>query len=186
MKTMVTKTCPNCHNEFIRVSGNANQQVCCSPVCARQWRVAKERGDIHISIPDSFGHWFAGLTDGEGCFGLNRNNGRYMTTRFSIGLRADETPVLNYIQETLGFGQVYVARDLTGRSPAAQFSVSSIGGCQSLVEIFHKYPLRAKKARDFEIWAEAVGQLSNGESLNVVRLRELALLLREHRLYRSP
>lgn len=113
--------------------------------------------DESIGVDDGFGHWLAGFVNGEGCF----NIGMWARTKciritFNIALRNDDAAILEEIHRRTGLGtlQRYGAR---GRSQAqVRWSVCNKRDCVRLVEIFDRYPLRAKKARDFAIWREAV------------------------------
>lgn len=107
-------------------------------------------------IDSEFGHWFAGFTDGEGCFTIQPVS-RYFYCRFIIGLRSDDAPIIYEIHQKLSIGTI---REKT--SPSMQgysqitFDVSSKSDCLVLRDLFQTYPLRAKKARDFSIWSEAL------------------------------
>lgn len=65
------------------------------------------------------------------------------------------------IQRELGFGQVaqyaprHDPRGITS-NPQAIFSCYSKSDCLKLVALFDQHPLRAKKARDYAVWREAV------------------------------
>lgn len=118
-------------------------------------------------IDRDWGNWFAGFTDGEGSFLINkryRNNpcGDYQC-RFAIQLRDDDRVILEEIHETLGLGTLYdrPANTRGGHNcqPSTMFHVATINDCAELVKVFDKYPLRAKKKRDFDIWKTAVGEV---------------------------
>lgn len=118
-------------------------------------------------IDDLFGTWLAGFTAGEGCFLINKDTRRNKhinyTCRFVITLRDDDSPILEEIHKTLGIG---IIRDLPAHpgnprnaQPQTTFRVLTINDCAKLVELFEKYPLRAKKQQDFSIWKLAVAEL---------------------------
>jgi site-specific DNA-methyltransferase (adenine-specific) len=111
--------------------------------------------------PPDFLNWFAGFVDGEGCFSVHKKNVSGYETydcQFSIGLRRDDAPILREIKRVLGIGTVAVSKKKPagGGNPKARFCVSSKADCLRLVEVFRAAPLRAKKARDFEFWVEAL------------------------------
>lgn len=110
-----------------------------------------------MNVDPAFGHWLAGFTDGEGCFLINHYRKTY-SCAFSIQLRADDNNVLEHIQEQLGFGRLFLHTSVnkSNRNPRSVFHVSTKDGCVLLRNLFLTYPLRAKKARDFEIWTEAL------------------------------
>jgi hypothetical protein len=106
-------------------------------------------------VEDAFGHWLAGFADGEGCFTILCVNGTYVPS-FQINLRADDAPILVEIHDTLGIGFLTTPRKTGGPNKQIAWMVSDRQGTAKLVEIFDKYPLRAKKRRDYEIWRKAV------------------------------
>ena len=143
-------------------------------------------------MDDAFGNWLAGFIDGEGCFRIAKRHQRYYAYGcfFSITLRADDEPVLWEIQRRTGFGRVRSYPHQ--RNAAACYSVETRAECLALIEILDRYPLRAKKARDYAIWREAVqrwaalkhrGCLSTAETW--AEVAELADRLRDTREYRE-
>ena len=112
---------------------------------------------------NDFGNWFAGLTDGEGCFKsyTNRRTRCLPQPQFTISLRDDDRPMLEYIRDQLGFGYLSRRPEFQSRegyisNPTASLIVIRREDTGKLVELFRKYPLRSKKARDFELWAKIV------------------------------
>lgn len=71
-----------------------------------------------------------------------------------------------------GVGSLRSTRGRNGNHPIAQWRASSLAHCQRLVRIFDRYPLRAKKARDYEIWREAVVLLSGPRGAETEALLE--------------
>lgn len=115
-------------------------------------------------LTDGFGHWLAGFADGEGCFRLIQHRvgpGLAISAQFQISLRADDRPILEEIRQRTGLGNIHS----NGRSavnngrPQVRWAVGDHAGCLVLVGLFDRYPLRAKKARDFAIWRDAVMEL---------------------------
>jgi hypothetical protein len=111
-------------------------------------------------IDPGFAHWMAGFIDGEGCFSVHKktvNGCETYDCQFSITLRADDKPILIEMQQQLGgIGSI---ADRPGRDdgkPQARYCVSSKAHCQRLRAVLMAFPLRAKKARDFEIWCHAL------------------------------
>ncbi len=114
---------------------------------------------------DAFGNWLSGFVDGEGCFllkhfRLKRASKTYDMpgATFEILLRADELPILQEIKEFLKVGRIHAKPCRGGnQSPAASFVVSSTPELvKGIITHFDRYPLRAKKARDYFIWRQAV------------------------------
>lgn len=115
-------------------------------------------------IDPAFGHWLAGFVDGEGCFYIARiattkKGVEYVNYRcaFTIGLRDDDRPVVEEIHATLGMGRLVDVKPRgIGKRPMVYLQVLNKADVMGLVELFDRYPLRAKKARDYAIWREAV------------------------------
>lgn len=116
---------------------------------------------------DAFGHWLSGFTDGEGCFilGLRQMRNGYWNARvkFQIGLRSDDRAALELIQKFWQCGTIrrMCAEKQTGVSWVSNETVCfHIEGVEKLRDIvvphFERYPLRAKKSRDFSIWKRGV------------------------------
>jgi len=108
----------------------------------------------------NFGHYLAGLIDGEGCFMVNKQTQhKHLSTfyypRFALHLRADEMPLLLQIQEFLGVGNVYL-NEKTHKHPMAMFQIDSCKDCLALVKVLDVCQLRAKKAREYAIWRTCV------------------------------
>lgn len=113
--------------------------------------------DKHDGREDAgFGYWLAGFTDGEGCFLVQRHERGTHTCAFQIKLRRDDRAVLERIRRFVGHGTVRDADGEGSSSPQAVYVVQDKEGCEALVGLFRRYPLTAKKANDFEVWAEAV------------------------------
>jgi LAGLIDADG endonuclease len=110
---------------------------------------------------DAFGNWLSGFTDGEGCFYLSTKRGQryiFLQCHFCINVRNDDIDIIRSIHNFLGCGNV-VEKTVRKRlsNTCADFRVSKISDLANIVvPNFEKYPLRAKKSRDFEIWKKAV------------------------------
>lgn len=192
------RPCTTCQQSF--EVGKSNTRRTCSPECYRIWknemarqgyykRQSRQPKPKHPKIDPDFGHWFAGFTDGEGCFLIHPVKVKgvtYYAAKFVIRLRDDDLPILTEIQRCLGFGRIHRFTRQThtpGANPGASFEVANAYECWRLVEIFEHYPLRAKKRRDFDIWKRFVElhkirpNATNGE------LAELCVALKRVRQY---
>lgn len=145
-------------------------------------------GDVPATYP-AFGHWLAGFADGEACFALLSNGRGKVRAVFRIALRQDDEAVLRQIRNTLGVGNVRLAKAGKLGCDQAEFNVLSKPDCLAMVEFFERYPLRSKKARDFEIWKRAVRLWQNyykGQRYaDWTPMQELADQLRAIRAYEN-
>lgn len=108
------------------------------------------------------GDYIAGFVDGEGCFAIKfskeikhtrKNKPAYYRwgAEFVIYLKKDDANILKLIQKTLKVGTVRITKK------HARYSVQNIKNLyNNIIPYFKKYRLRAKKAKDFELWIQAV------------------------------
>lgn len=118
-------------------------------------------------LSSDFGHYMAGLIDGEGCFHVHKklvNNCETYDCQFSINLRSDDKDILVEMQRQLGGIGTLADRPARDRANSqVRFCISSKIHCQILRAALTVFPLRAKKARDFEIWCHALDAWINHE-----------------------
>jgi hypothetical protein len=115
---------------------------------------------------DAFGHWLSGFTDGEGSFNLtrynpNRKNSGVFGAAFSVEIRTDDLEILEEIKRYFGCGTITFRHYRSDRkypsNPTARFQISRhYELVESLIPHFDKFPLRAKKRRDYVVFREAV------------------------------
>jgi hypothetical protein len=148
----------------------------------------------YTAMTDPFGHWLAGFIDGEGCFFAGTNNNGSPVVTMTVALRADDSAILYECQERTGLGTVYERHPPSyikkGQAPQTKWEVFNKADCEALVKLLRKYPLRAKKARDFDIWAQIVEERSlfqtgRGAAAknNWDHVNELTAQLKEGRAY---
>lgn len=134
-------------------------------------------GDLISPFPedvdrDQFGHWLAGFADGESCFQIwSARVGRWSRggASFVIDLRADDHSILSLIQAYWQCGKIRaggsrVATYDDGKTKRTYtvkekriFRVDAMADLERVViPHFERYPLRAKKARDFVVWKRGV------------------------------
>ena len=114
-----------------------------------------------------FGHYMAGLIDGEGCFSVHKklvNGYEAYDCQFSITLRSDDSDILVEMQKQLGgIGSLVSRPGSDNKNAQARYCISSKADCQMLRAALTVFPLRAKKARDFDIWCHALDAWVNHE-----------------------
>ena len=126
----------------------------------------QRRLGLDLEVPDDFGHWLAGFTDGEGRFLANiylRKTGPYygerlLHTRYFINLRQDDRAILEQIRIVLGVGKIWVRRNVRpNQNPEVVYCIGPVTDLYHIViPLFEKYPLRAKKAREFGVWKKII------------------------------
>lgn len=156
-RAMSEVVCEFCGKTVSIPSNDGRRQRFCSRNCSAKGTAREAPTN---DIPEAFGNWLAGFTDGEGSFNLVLTRHGNIVPRFAISLRRDDRAVLSEIHETLGFGRIYDTKrfesSVRNNNPKSSFCCHSVRECRALVDVFDRFPLRAKKATDFAIWREAV------------------------------
>lgn len=132
-------------------------------------------------LPDDLGHWLAGFIDGEGYFGIRQHPKGPFQCVFSLGLRIDDSAILEELHTRTGLGSLYVDRARQRRNPNAEafrvWLIMSKRDCVALIPLLERFPLRSKKRSDFEIWARAVRAwqhvIRNGRNQDWSAIRQL-------------
>jgi hypothetical protein len=152
-----------------------------------------------LDIDSDFGNYLAGFTDGEGTFIIVpdfRNRENYKTA-FSISLRADDRKILEEFKRVLKVGHIRVTNrssknkrkwHILNGNPKVIWEVANYCDLYFIIiPFFEKFPLRAKKRRDFEIWSKAVKTRCecNDYSKIIDSLRNANIELKEIRIYRE-
>jgi hypothetical protein len=112
--------------------------------------------------------------DGEGCFNINIvKNKNYKTgfsveVRFSIGLHAEDKPILELIKNNLNVGSV-----IKQGSQYFQFRLSSVKDLEVLINHLDKYPLLTQKNADYLLWKEAFYIVKRKEHLTIEGLHKI-------------
>lgn len=148
-------------------------------------RIAKRLDELD----HGFCYWLAGLVDGEGSFQLKHK--QHWWVELTISLRADDLPMLRLIQDELGRGSIYrhpPSRGVILHSKLRyMLRFHSASDTRFIRELFEHYPLRSKKKREFELWAEARKELDKQNLARDLRhLRYLHRAIREIRRYEGP
>lgn len=149
---------------------------------AHSIRLGRRRGKPTPLDPQ----YVAGFIDGEGCFCISVSKHKTLKRRvevrpeFEIELRADDRPILERIQATLGCGAIYdLNYDRYGWRPHVKYKVSNIRDLtQKVVPFFERHHLQAKKAGSFRVFRTVVAMvaakqhLSYGGFQRILKLRE--------------
>lgn len=181
---METRHCLHCGKSF--EVEHADRQRYCSWWCSR-----RPKKTVDITVSPDFGHWLAGLIDGEGCFtilysypGKPARQSYYMT-RFSMGFRDDDEAMVQDIMNTLQLGNMFHRARQGSSNPQVQIDLMSIADQMQLIRILDMYPLRSKKRRSYEIWREAVLEKAKPTRPSLERLAQLRDEIRVANSYRE-
>lgn len=121
-------------------------QRCCWPgvISYILWKpqLIKSYSTINIENDKEFYKWFSGFTDAEGNF-LIITLPKGFNFKFSIGLHIDDLPVLNYIKDKLGFGNIYVYKT------NCYYNVTRKEDILKIISIFDIYGLNSSKRLDY-------------------------------------
>ena len=130
--------------------------------------------------------FFAGFVAGDGSFVIRPNNaGASWSCGLQVKLRADDTPLLAAFRDWSGLGQLSPAAARGGSRPQTTWMIGRQAECLKVAAILDDSPLLGKKAREFQIWREAVGVwVARGGS--DPRLERLAAALRAIRAKSAP
>lgn len=138
--------------------------------------------------------WYiVGFADGEGSFAITIS--KHKTKRlgldarlaFEIELRGDDKPLLLEIQNYFKCGQIFdLNYDRYGWKPHVKYAVKSQKDLtKHIIPFFKKYSLKGKKAKDFQLFAQAAEIFKNKEHLTLKGIEKLHKL-REFMNNRRP
>lgn len=129
--------------------------------------------------------WFSGFVDGEGSFLADTHPRGTIIPIFQVSLRWDDRAVLEAAQATFG-GRIYRDERAEGcnGAPLCRYRVADKESLQRIVAYFDRFPLLAKKARDYALWRQMVeAYIEHGGRDE--RLPDLLAELRVGRQYRE-
>jgi len=159
---------------------------------------------IHDQKTQAFANYVSGFADGEGSFMLRvlREDTELpviLGAEFAIVLRADDADILYKIKKFFNCGVVNLHPGRKAANNVAHYRVgNSVDLVANIIPHFDRYPLRAKKLRDYELWKRGVEiiytircrpgrkgklyipQRTNDEIVEFIRLRDS---IREGRKY---
>ena len=121
-------------------------------------------------------NWVTGFVDGEGCFyvAINRQPkmrlGWQVLPEFRIVQHMRDEQLLESLRLFFGCGTVTV-----NHGDRKELRIRGLDNLSKVVEFFRNFPLRSKKQRDFEIFAEIMEMMRQGlhnssEGLNAIAI----------------
>lgn len=121
---------------------------------------------------EDFFEWLRGFVDAEGNFFI-QTVGNGFKLVFTLCLHKDETPLLKYIAQRLGVGNLSVGKN------SVSFTVSSRGDLLKILNIFDKRSLNTSKNLNYRMFRKAYDLYFNRESIKVsMELRKEILNLK--------
>lgn len=95
-----------------------------------------------------FAEWFRGFVDAEGCFHIQTTKNHFRLI-FALCLHIDETPLIKYIAERLGVGNISL------NESSVNYTVSSKDALQVIFDILDKRPLNTSKNLNYLMFKQA-------------------------------
>jgi len=128
---------------------------------------------------DSFGHWLAGLIDGEGSFSIyyNKNDkGPKIYPQFNLGFKFSDSikKLLETVQKRIG-GKIYI-QNKYGVPKSITIRIINIKDCIFLRKLLRKYKLKIKED-DFKVWSEIINAKLDKSKNNFEILKKLTMKL---------
>ncbi len=110
---------------------------------------------------DQFGAWISGFSAGEAYFGIGlANHHKTPWARFVIQLRVDDRPILELIRSYFGVGileNYEPHKTILKSNPGVKYRINRIPHLSTvIIPHFDRFPVFAKKQRDFEIWKAGI------------------------------
>lgn len=110
------------------------------------------------------GGFAAGLIAGDGHFWISPQQLWSELGGFTLGLRADDTPLLARLCRWSGVGQLSAVPAKANSKPQTRWTVRRQRDCLRLVSILDRHRLIGKKFGEYEIWRRAVIAWTGGRS----------------------
>jgi hypothetical protein len=142
---------------------------------------------VDRAISASEGHFIAGFIEGEGHFGIaEANGGQSFRCVMSLKVRDDDTELVEWLRARVGVGGLHRVPARATSNPQVSWLVQTQPGCRALVKLLTRFEMRGRKAREFEIWKDAVELWSSGAPNRVARAESLRRRLLAARRFGAP
>ena len=114
--------------------------------------------------------WFAGFTDGEGCFTCSIGEKRGFSFNLNISQKWEiNLPVLEYF--SVLFKNGIVSRH--SEENTYEFRLGGVNNCKNVFSYFDKYTLYTKKSLSYKLWKDIHNDLVNKDHLDESKRREM-------------
>src|SRR5829696_5799296 len=139
------------------------------------------------SIPPHFGDFLAGFLDAEAHLGIAEMNGGTSLSCFaSVKVRDDDAEILEWLAAWTGLGSLHAVSARAASRRQVCWTIKRRDECVELGRLLHAFPLRSRKARESEIWREAVGLWCSAGAARRDRLAAKRRQLRRARMFVAP
>ena len=114
--------------------------------------------------------WFAGFTDGEGCFTCSIGEKRGFSFNFNISQKWEiNLTVLQHL--SVLFKNGIVSRH--SEENTYEFRLGGVNNCKNVFSYFDKYTLYTKKSLSYKLWKDIHNDLVNKDHLDESKRREM-------------
>jgi hypothetical protein len=114
--------------------------------------------------------WFAGFTDGEGCFTCSISENKGFTFNFNISQKWEiNLKILEHFSTLFSNG--IVSRHSVEN--VNEFRLGGVKNCKVIFPYFDNYPLYTKKSLAYKLWKDVHNSLVNKDHLDESKRREI-------------
>ena len=122
--------------------------------------------NVNLLCNENFLEWFRGFVDAEGSFVVRAQYTNAFKFSFQITLHVDDVNVLYFINQSLGFGRVWIGKRV------AVFKVESISDIKKIIDIFIDRPLNTTKYLNFLDFKKAHELYTSNSKGNKMKLKQ--------------
>ncbi len=138
--------------------------------------------------------WIVGFVDGEGCFSIAIQRCRVMRLgwqvfpEFVVTQGAKSLSALQLLQHFFACGRIHINRRKDNhKEHLYRFCVRSAGDLRRVViPFFRENPLKTAKQHDFEVFAQVLGLMEEGQHLSLNGLHSIATLANRINRQKTP
>ena len=114
--------------------------------------------------------WFAGFTDGEGCFTCSINEKKGFSFNFNISQKWEiNLKILEHF--SLLFNNGIVSKH--SEENVYEFRIGGVNNCKAIFPYFDEYTLYTKKSLSYKLWKDIHNNLVNKDHLDESKRKEM-------------